>query len=203
MSTTSLNTPYMKKRTVSGRKTFGLDDSDFEENVNDKTLTSKAGGETTDETNEMDYWFKLQASQITNNFNRIANNYSQVAPDDITFNSTISSLGIDQELSQYPTWKKKKDKQVEKNTLTQQEESNPFVESDESILTSQQTPTKTSINTSSSTSKDLLDWCAEKINMSKNASPLFKNLTVKDYSASWMNGLAFCALIYHFRPNSM
>ena len=55
----------------------------------------------------------------------------------------------------------------------------------------------------SNTSKDLLEWCKDIVKKSKGYSPLFKSLTISDFSTSWTNGLAFCAIIYHFRPNLM
>jgi hypothetical protein len=55
----------------------------------------------------------------------------------------------------------------------------------------------------SNTTKDLLEWCKDIIKKSKNYSPLFKNLSIKDFSSSWSNGLAFCAIIYHFKPDLM
>ena len=56
---------------------------------------------------------------------------------------------------------------------------------------------------SSNTTKDLMEWCKDIIKKSKNYSPLFKNLAIKDFTSSWTNGLAFCAIIYHFKPNLM
>jgi len=55
----------------------------------------------------------------------------------------------------------------------------------------------------SNTTKDLLEWCKDIIKKSKTYSPLFKNLSIKDFSNSWSNGLAFCAIIYHFKPDLM
>ena len=54
----------------------------------------------------------------------------------------------------------------------------------------------------SSTSKDLLDWCRTVVNVCRNSktTPVFQNVSVDDFSDSWKNGLAFCAIIYHFRP---
>lgn len=56
---------------------------------------------------------------------------------------------------------------------------------------------------SSNTSKDLLEWCKHVVKKTKSSSPLFKNLVIENFSTSWMNGLAFCAIIYHFKPESM
>jgi hypothetical protein len=60
-----------------------------------------------------------------------------------------------------------------------------------------------SVLNNSNTSKDLLGWCRETIDLTRNSSALFKNLTVNDFSNSWSNGLAFCALVHHFRPHLM
>lgn len=31
---------------------------------------------------------------------------------------------------------------------------------------------------------------------------LFQNIQIENFSTSWSNGLAFCALIHHFLPNA-
>ncbi|CAF0703528.1 unnamed protein product [Brachionus calyciflorus] len=57
-------------------------------------------------------------------------------------------------------------------------------------------------NNNNNTSGDLLDWCKDIIKCSKLTNHrLFNDLAVNDFSTSWKNGLAFCAIIYHFRPN--
>ena len=33
-------------------------------------------------------------------------------------------------------------------------------------------------------------------------TPLFQNVQLDNFSTSWNNGLAFCALIHHFRPDA-
>lgn len=64
---------------------------------------------------------------------------------------------------------------------------------------------ETSQNDSSNkTTKDLLNWCKDIINCSKLLNHnLLNNLEVNDFSGSWTNGLAFCVIIHHFRPNLM
>uniref|UniRef100_A0A915JKI8 EH domain-binding protein 1 n=1 Tax=Romanomermis culicivorax TaxID=13658 RepID=A0A915JKI8_ROMCU len=44
------------------------------------------------------------------------------------------------------------------------------------------------------TSSDLMTWC-------KNVTRNYKNVKIDDFSTSWRNGLAFCAMIHHFRPD--
>ena len=57
----------------------------------------------------------------------------------------------------------------------------------------------------SSTSRDLLDWCKDIIKSYKKnkSAAIFKNVIIQDFSKSWKSGLAFCAIIYYFKPNSM
>jgi hypothetical protein len=55
----------------------------------------------------------------------------------------------------------------------------------------------------SSTSRDLLKWCQDIVYKAKNTNKIFKDIRIENFSSSWMNGLAFCAIISHFRPNSM
>jgi hypothetical protein len=51
-------------------------------------------------------------------------------------------------------------------------------------------------NESSVTMNELLDWC-------KNITKSYSNVIIDNFSSSWKNGLAFCAIIHHFRPNLM
>lgn len=75
----------------------------------------------------------------------------------------------------------------------------------------EKTPTKTVLPaddtyytlSATKTSKDLLDWCKDTIKSTKKDSALFKSLTINDFSSSWANGIAFCSIIYHFRPALM
>ncbi|EEB14699.1 conserved hypothetical protein [Pediculus humanus corporis] len=49
---------------------------------------------------------------------------------------------------------------------------------------------------SASGAKDrLLQWCQSK-------TKEYKNIQIENFSTSWSNGLAFCALIHHFRPEA-
>merc|ERR1719334_355213 len=41
----------------------------------------------------------------------------------------------------------------------------------------------------------LLDWC-------KSKTREYENIEITNFSSSWNNGMAFCALIHHFYPNS-
>lgn len=45
-----------------------------------------------------------------------------------------------------------------------------------------------------SPTEDLLDWCTKITND-------FYGLNITDLSLSWKNGIAFCAIIHHFRPD--
>lgn len=44
--------------------------------------------------------------------------------------------------------------------------------------------------------KDLLKWCQEQ-------TKKYKNVKINDMSTSWKNGLGFCAIIHHYRPDLM
>lgn len=57
-----------------------------------------------------------------------------------------------------------------------------------------------------SISNSLIDWCNEKLkkeaSVTNNSNKkLFSHLVVNDFSTSWTNGLAFCAIMHHYRPN--
>lgn len=45
-------------------------------------------------------------------------------------------------------------------------------------------------------SQSLLAWCRE---VTKN----YRGVKITNFTTSWRNGLAFCALLHHFRPDSM
>lgn len=94
--------------------------------------------------------------------------------------------------------------------------SNPFLNDDSSETTTIEVDNNFNIKLSSKnneinendssnkTTKDLLDWCKDIINCSKLLNHnLLNNLEVNDFSGSWTNGLAFCVIIHHFRPNLM
>lgn len=44
--------------------------------------------------------------------------------------------------------------------------------------------------------QDLLEWCKE---VTKDCP----NVRVTNLTTSWRNGIAFCAIIHHFRPDLM
>ena len=44
--------------------------------------------------------------------------------------------------------------------------------------------------------QDLLSWC-------KEVTQGYKGVRVTNLTTSWRNGLAFCAIIHHFRPDLM
>lgn len=45
-------------------------------------------------------------------------------------------------------------------------------------------------------SQSLLAWCRE---VTKN----YRGVKITNFTTSWRNGLAFCALLHHFRPDVM
>ncbi|KAI4813327.1 hypothetical protein KUCAC02_024659, partial [Chaenocephalus aceratus] len=45
-------------------------------------------------------------------------------------------------------------------------------------------------------SQSLLVWCRE---VTKN----YRGVKITNFTTSWRNGLAFCALLHHFRPDTM
>lgn len=46
------------------------------------------------------------------------------------------------------------------------------------------------------TMNELLVWC-------KTVTKTYSNVNIDNFSSSWKDGLAFCAIIHHFRPNLM
>jgi hypothetical protein len=109
---------------------------------------------------------------------------------------------------------------VENDTIMINESINPFLDPQESMLLNsppqhestkhERAPLhqdnnnnhKNEILNASNTTKDLLEWCKDICcQKSKTYSPLFKNLTMNDFSSSWINGLAFCAILYHFKSD--
>lgn len=60
----------------------------------------------------------------------------------------------------------------------------------------------------STTSQDLLDWCKAIIKGYQAtaympATKPFEHLEVDDFTSSWRSGLAFSAILYHYRPKLM
>jgi len=47
-----------------------------------------------------------------------------------------------------------------------------------------------------SSPEELLDWCIE-------VTRGFPGIKLTNWTTSWRNGLAFCAIINHFRPDLM
>ena len=47
-----------------------------------------------------------------------------------------------------------------------------------------------------SSSQSLLEWCQE---MTQG----YRGLKITNFSTSWRNGLAFCAILHHFHPEKM
>lgn len=52
------------------------------------------------------------------------------------------------------------------------------------------------MNEESTPGQDLLDWC-------KEVTRGYPGVKVTNFTTSWRNGLAFCAIIHHFRPDLM
>lgn len=64
-------------------------------------------------------------------------------------------------------------------------------------------PPSSSTLDNSNTSKELLVWCQNVVEKVRSDSKAFKNLKIKDFTKSWSDGRAFCAVIYHYRPSLM
>jgi len=80
---------------------------------------------------------------------------------------------------------------------------NPFIESTNPFLDTDNDNENINNLNLTNTSKDLLDWCR---NIFKNSKvKLFQQLIIiDDFSKEyWMNGLALCAIIHAFKPNLM
>jgi hypothetical protein len=58
-----------------------------------------------------------------------------------------------------------------------------------------------STSSTSTASKDLLDWCRLVVSEATKTHNIFNSLDIKDFSSSWKNGLGFCAIIYKHKPN--
>lgn len=90
---------------------------------------------------------------------------------------------------------------------TQVDEKNPFLNdtSDDLQLVPETKLDRKSLDLNiSSTGRELLDWCKDVVKKKTNkAVPVFRNLQIDDFSKSWLNGLALCAIIHSYRPNLM
>jgi hypothetical protein len=98
--------------------------------------------------------------------------------------------------------------QEENNPFLNHQDKNPFLTDNKNESISQKTSNESAQNLSTilnaskdSISNSLLDWCNEIIRKSGSNHRLFNKLIVNDFSTSWINGLAFCAILYHFSPN--
>lgn len=80
---------------------------------------------------------------------------------------------------------------------------NPFVDDIKTVKTEPISDFNNSALDTSNTSRELLVWSQEIIEKTRKASKLFTNIKIQDFSGSWNNGLAFCAIIYYFRPDLM
>lgn len=61
-----------------------------------------------------------------------------------------------------------------------------------SLLPSPHSPCQDLVNSSQS----LLQWC-------KDITNQYRPVKVTNFSTSWRNGLAFCAILHHFHPEKM
>lgn len=94
---------------------------------------------------------------------------------------------------------------VDRNNMFQEQESssgNPFAETPKTETKT--TKESTSFLDASNTSKELLVWCQNIVDkVGKDCPEKFGKLKIVDFSNSWSDGRAFCAIIYHYRPGSM
>ena len=84
--------------------------------------------------------------------------------------------------------------EIEKEEEEEKDKNNPFFV--ENSIEQQQINQNDNENENSVTMNELLDWC-------KNTTKSYSNVIIDNFSSSWKNGLAFCAIIHHFRPNLM
>jgi hypothetical protein len=204
MSTVSLNQPIkkyssnnLKNNNNFVNKNFQNDyESDLEEGKNEPNMTRNRGGglnssigdlDTDELDEEMDFLFKMQAKQMGgSNFNRISENFNTAKDLDSTLTKTPPKKEL---VIVKPAQKAPLSNPTNNNYFQKEVEKNPFISNESDNLN------KTNAG------NDLLNWCKEIISNVETEN--FKTLNIQDFSDSWSNGLAFCALIHHFRPDSM
>lgn len=64
------------------------------------------------------------------------------------------------------------------------------------ISTDNTAPNETEMASLVYSSQSLLEWC-------QNVTQGYKGVKITNFSTSWRNGLAFCAILHHFHPNKV
>ena len=119
----------------------------------------------------------------------------QQETDDIQYIKQISEVSFDSidfgQLNNNVATKQEK-KEMESNPFSEDKviiiSTNPF---DEVLKTDNENE-----NDNSVTMNSLLDWC-------KTVTKSYNGVNIENFSKSWKDGLAFCAIIHHFRPSLM